>query len=158
MKALTLSFLTVLFASPVMAMDNACEAVILSPLSEGSDVASYRSAETVLTSIYDDATEVVLTIDGDPVRAIMCTRDDVIPTLRDFPILKAGLPLSLSTNFDASDSAFLTILYQDGKFEHIYKGPDLFDDQKAALKDVMEIFNLQPHDLDKKPHDKKKDK
>lgn len=40
-------------------------------------------------------------------------------------------------------------LYQDGKFTHVYQGPELSSERAGKLKDAMEVFNLQPHDLGK---------
>ncbi|MEP3889939.1 MAG: hypothetical protein ABJN69_05695 [Hellea sp.] len=132
-----------------------CEVVLMEKIAqeglEGSaEVASFRPAEDFIASIYDDETEVLREIDGLPIRAIMCKRQSVIPSLRDFPIVATGTPFMISQNFDSTDSGLTTVYFQDGKFRSSYKGPELDAKIDAKMADRMEVFNLQPHDLAEK--------
>jgi len=89
-------------------------------------------------------------IDGLPIRAIMCKRKSVVPSLRDFPIVATGTPFMISQNFDSTESGLTTIYFKDGEFRSDYKGAELDDDTQAEMKDRLEVFNLQPHDLAEK--------
>lgn len=141
------------FALPASA-DNiaACEVILMETVQEdGKDtdaqMASFRPAVDFLSSVYDDEDGYMTEIDGYKIRGVMCERPDVIPTLRDFPILATGLPFSLSQNFDSSESSLMTVYYKDDRFRHAYKGGPLPENKIAELLDVIEVFNLQPHDL-----------
>lgn len=132
-----------------------CEVVLMEKIAqeglEGSaEVASFRPAEEFIASIYDDETEVLREIDGLAIRAIMCKRQSVIPSLRDFPIVATGTPFMISQNFDSTESGLTTVYFQDGKFRSSYKGPELDAEMDAKMTDRMEVFNLQPHDLAEK--------
>ncbi len=132
-----------------------CEVVLMEKIEqeglEGSaEVASFRPAEDFIASIYDDETEVLREIDGLPIRAIMCKRQSVVPSLRDFPIVATGTPFMISQNFDSSETGLTTVYFQDGKFRSSYKGPELDAKTDAKMTDRMEVFNLQPHDLEEK--------
>lgn len=152
-KWLLFPILSLAFAGP-SAADNiaACEIVLMETVQEeGKDtnaqMASFRPAVDFLTSVYDDEDGHMTEIDGYKIRGIMCERNNIIPTLRDFPILATGLPFSLSQNFDSSTSGLMTVYYKDEQFLHTYKGGPLTDEQIGKLLDVMEVFNLQPHAL-----------
>lgn len=127
-----------------------CEIVLIEPVTKGASLASYRPADDFIESIYDDAEGFLETVDSLKVRAVMCTRDRVIPQLRDFPILASGVHFSISNNFDSHDSQFMTVFYKAGSFQHKFSGPTLTEGEQIALRDVMEIYNLQDHDLDAK--------
>jgi len=132
-----------------------CEVVLMEKIQqdgvEGSaEVASFRPAGDFIASIYDDETEVLRKIDGLPVRAIMCQRNSVVPSLRDFPIIASGTPFMISQNFDSTETGLTTIYFKDGEFRADYKGPKLVDALNAEMKDRLEVFNLQPHDLAEK--------
>lgn len=132
-----------------------CEVVLMEKIEqeglEGSaEVASFRPAEDFIASIYDDETEVLREIDGLPIRAIMCKRQSVVPSLRDFPIVATGTPFMISQNFDSAETGLTTVYFQDGKFRSSYKGPELDAKTNAKMTDRMEVFNLQPHDLAEK--------
>lgn len=125
-----------------------CEIVLIETVAKGASLASYRPADDFLESIYDDEDGFQETVDSLKVRAVMCTRDRVIPQLRDFPILSSGVQFSISNDFDSHDSQFMTVFYKAGKFQHKFSGPTLSDGELIALRDVMEVYNLQEHDLD----------
>ncbi len=132
---------------------NGCEVILLERVMDqgqpgAATLVSYRPANDFLDSVYDDQPGIAHEMDGQPIRGLLCTRPSVIPTLRDFPILATGVPLSLSQDFDRPDSALMMLYYKDGQFQHSYKGPDLSSADQAALIDIMGIFNMQPHDLD----------
>ncbi len=132
----------------------ACEAVLMEPILDegvetGATMASFRPATDFLSSVYDDKDSHLKEIDGHEIRGIMCTRRNVVPTLRDFPIVATGLSLAISENFDSPESNLLTVYYADGQFQYKYDGRPLSSEAQAKLADVMDIFNLQPHDLDK---------
>ncbi len=132
-----------------------CEVVLMERIEqeglEGSaEVASFRPAEDFIASIYDEESEVLREIDGLPIRAIMCKRQSIIPSLRDFPIVATGTPFMISQNFDSAETGLTTVWFKDGEFRHSYKGPDLDKETQAEMKDRLEVFNLQPHELAEK--------
>jgi len=149
--ALLLTISTSAFADNIAG----CEVVLMEKIAqegiEGkAEVASFRPAEDFIASIYDDETEVLREIDGLPIRAIMCKRQSVVPSLRDFPIVATGTPFMISQNFDSTSTGLTTVWFKGGKFKHSYKGPDLDEETEAELGDRMEVYNLQPHDLAEK--------
>ena len=132
-----------------------CEVILMERIEqeglEGSaEVASFRPAEDFIASIYDEESEVLREIDGLPIRAIMCKRQSIIPSLRDFPIVATGTPFMISQNFDSAKSGLTTVYFKDSEFRHSYKGPDLDSETEAELIDRIEVFNLQPHNLAEK--------
>lgn len=136
-----------------------CEAILMEDILEegektGAKLASFRPAAEFLSSVYDDEDGSVTVLDGYKIRGVMCQRRTVIPTLRDFPILATGVPLSLSQNFDSEKSSLMTLYFKDGEFRHTYKGEPLSPSELSKLNDVMEIYNLQPHNLGKTDDDK----
>jgi len=129
-----------------------CEVILLEEIKgeaneERMQIASYRSAAGFIASIYDEEDGHLQKIDEVPIRGLICVRDNVIPTLRDFPIVATGVPFSISQNFDSATSGLMTIYFKDGTFQHQYSGQDLTEGEQAALTDALETFNLQPHDL-----------
>ncbi len=130
----------------------ACEVVLMEPVMDGeidtgAQMASFRPAAEFMSSVYDDEVGYVSELDGYKIRGIMCTRRSVMPTLRDFPIVATGIPFSMSENFDSTLSSLMTIFYKDGAFGYDYRGRDLHEKEQAALADIIDVFNLQPHDL-----------
>lgn len=141
------------FSTPALADNIAgCEVVLMEKIEqegvEGTtEVASFRPAADFIASIYDDENEVLREIDGLPIRAVMCKRKSIVPSLRDFPIVATGTPFMISQNFDSTETGLTTIYFKDGEFRSSYNGPELTDALEADMKDRLEVFNLQPHDL-----------
>ncbi len=125
-----------------------CEIVLFEPVAKDAGMASYRPADAFIETLYDDLEGYADTVDGLKVRAVMCTRDNIIPKLRDFPVVATGLQFSVSNDFDRYDSQLITVYYQGGQFKYKYSGPELSAGDQIALTDVMEIYNLQDHDLE----------
>lgn len=124
-----------------------CEAALIEKLDDGGQFITYAPAVEFISSVYNDEKALVKKVEGQHIRAILCKRRDVVPTLRDFPILATGIPLSLSPNFDANNSRATSLYFKDGKFSYQYVGTALSDANQKRLDDIMEIFNFQPHDL-----------
>ena len=164
MKKTILSAAALIALTPSLALaDNIanCEVVLMEPVLEndeptGAEMASFRPAAEFLSSVYDEEHGHVKEINGYPIRGVLCQRNSIIPSLRDYPVIATGIPFSLSENFDSPDSRLITLYYKDGEFLHKYAGEELGKDDQSALDDVMEAFNLQAHDL-KKPEEKDKD-
>ena len=130
----------------------ACEVVLMEPVLDGeidtgATMASFRPAAAFISSVYDDEEGYVSELDGYTIRGVMCTRKSVMPTLRDFPIVSTGVPFSMSENFDSTESSLMTVYYKDGAFQYDYRGRDLSEKEQAGLVDIIDVFNLQPHDL-----------
>lgn len=158
-KCSALAFLLALGALPQAASsqtsDSGCEIVSVKKV-EKTDENPYgieavaQDAEGFLQSIYDNDPEFIRAIEGQPIRGVLCTRADVIPVIRDFPILATGIPLSISTDFAAPDSQLVMVYYKAGAFHEEYSGPDLSPEDAGRLAEAIEVFNLQPNDLDKR--------
>ena len=105
--------------------------------------AKFHDAGKFVDSVYDGEKGFQTKIDGSAILAVMCTRKSLLPTLRDLPLIKTGLPLSLSQDFDSPKSGLLT-LYDDGTaYKADYTGPDDLAPNAKKLDSVMEIINLQ---------------
>lgn len=106
-------------------------------------------AQDFLSSLYDDSRDIQSDIKAQSIRGIMCTRDNPIPSLRDFPIIATGLPLSLTQNPEAPGGGTVRVYYADGRFSHTYAGFKFSKADKARLADILDIYNLQSHNLEK---------
>lgn len=150
MKTIAFSIAALFMVSSAHASNsaNACEIVTMklnlsNAAQEDARIVQFHDAEQFVESVYDDKDGFVREIEGNAILAVMCTRDSLIPTLRDLPLIKTGLPLSLSQNFDSPESGLLT-LYDDGAaYKADYSGPDSLAPNAAELNNVMEIFNFQ---------------
>ena len=136
--------LLAVFVLPVSAaaQDSACE-IALMPIEGRSADAQFADAGAFLDSVYDGRDGHLKTLAGMPVRAVLCRRDDLIPTMRDLPVLKTGMPLSLSQDFDSTTSGLLTLYDAGADFKAEYSGPPLSPEQQKRLRDTLEIFNFQ---------------
>ena len=115
-----------------------CEVILLQEIEDeemkgSAQVASYRPAADFIASVYDEEEGHITEIDDSTIRGVMCQRRSVVPTEFDFPIITTGIPLSLSQNFESTESGLITIFYGDGKFEYQYGGPDLTEEEQALL-------------------------
>lgn len=123
-----------------------CEALIMQvvPSEDGlseAQIASYRPAVGFLASLYDEEDGYLSQIDGFPIRAIMCRRNDVIPSAADYPILATGLPFVLSQDFDRSDTDSLTVFWKEDALDYVYKGHPLSDESQKVLDARLEDFS-----------------
>ena len=124
------------------AQSSNCE-IVLIPLGGSAAEGTFADAEGFLDSVYDGEEGHLSSVADISIRAVMCERDTLVPTMRDLPILKTGLPLSLSQDFDSNTSGLLT-LYDAGKdFKAEYSGPKLSEDDEKELRSTLEIFNFQ---------------
>ena len=123
-----------------------CEALIMQvvPSEDGlseAQIASYRPAVGFLASLYDEEDGHLSEIDGFPIRAIMCRRNDVIPSADDYPILATGLPFVLSQDFDRSDTDSLTVFWKEETLDYVYKGHPLSDESQKILETRLDDFS-----------------
>ena len=105
-----------------------------------AQIASYRPAENFLKSVQDDVPGHMTQIDGQNIQAIMCTRNEVIPTKSDYVVMSTGLPFILSQDFDSADTDSLTTYWKDGKIEHVYKGYPLSEEAQNILDTRLADF------------------
>lgn len=135
-----------LLSSPATAAEQSCEVVTFETVTtDGVDkrVGKFHDGGPVLDTLYDDKDGFLSFVNGEPIVAILCEREDLLPRLRDLPIVKTGWSFSLSQDFDAPDSGLLTIVDNGDAYTADYVGPDALGPDKADLADVMDIFNLQ---------------
>lgn len=123
-----------------------CEVLLLQVIETDAkageaQIASYVPADAFLKSIRDDAPGHVTEIEGQKIRALMCRRNDVIPTASDYDIMATDIPFILSQDFDSSDTDSLTIFWKDGQFEHVYKGYPLSSEAQTLLDKRLTDFS-----------------
>lgn len=140
--AVSFGIMAAALACPAAAQDTACE-IALMPAGGTSSQGQFSDAAQFLESVYDAQDGHMKTLAGLPVRAVLCRRDSLIPTMRDLPVLKTGVPLSLSQDFDSTTSGLLTLYDAGADFKAEYSGPPLPLDEQKRLRDTLEIFNLQ---------------
>jgi hypothetical protein len=129
-------------AAPAGAQSSTCQLMLL-PSSAAQNKAEYIDAADFLGRVYDGSQTPKKTAQNKPIRAVICPRARLIPTMRDFPILNTGLPLSLSENFDDPNAGLLTVYDTGAEFRADYSGPKLSPALEDELRDRLEIFNLQ---------------
>jgi len=130
------------FTAPAFAQSSDCE-IVLMPAGGTAADGQFADAAEFLDSVYDDEEGHMTTLGDLPLRAVMCRRDNLIPTMRDLPLLKTGLPLSLSQDFDSNTSGLLTLYDAGADFKAEYSGPNLSPEDEKRLRDTLEIFNFQ---------------
>lgn len=142
LKCLAPALVFTVLAEGAAAQTADCE-LLLMPAGGTKTDAQFVNANEFLDSVYDDQRDHRLSIGALAVRAVMCQRADVVPSMRDFPILKTGLSLALSDNFDDQSGRLLTIYDAGNEFKAEYSGPKLSQETEARLRDTLEIFNFQ---------------
>ena len=82
-----------------------------------TQVASYRPAVNFIASVYDDEPDHLTEIDGHAIRALLCRRNNVIPSETDYPMIATGVPFIASQDFDSPDTDSLTVYWKEGAFD-----------------------------------------
>ncbi|MGB3454855.1 MAG: hypothetical protein WBG08_11955 [Litorimonas sp.] len=132
--------------------DKACEIVIVQEVVDNDGgrmtVAAYRPAKTFIAQARKDARSVTLTDEGAPIRGVICTRNDLVPTADDYALLATGVPLSLSQDFDSAGSDILTVYFGDGRFQHRYTSDyPMSGEFEDALTARLDAFSSRDHGL-----------
>jgi len=150
MKKTWIGLAAILMSAPAAWADNVahCEALIMQaiPSEDGlgeARIASYRPAVDFLMSLYDEEEGHLAKINGYPIRAIMCRRNDVIPSESDYKILETGLPFVLSQNFDSSDTDSLTVYWKEDTLDYVYKGHPLSEEAQDTLEIRLADFSAR---------------
>lgn len=134
--------LCALLTPAAFAQSAECE-IVLMPAGGAPEDGSFADASAFLETVYDGEKGVMRAAGDLPIRSVMCRRDDLIPTMRDLPILKTGLPLSLSQDFESTTSGLLTLFDAGADFKAEYTGPPLSPEEQKRLRSTLEIFNFQ---------------
>jgi len=142
------------FISTVSLADGSdgCEVVVSSEVVDADGgrmtVASYRPAERFLSGVYDPKVSLTLEEDGAEIRGLICVRNDLVPTEKDYAILATGVPLSLSQDFDSADSDILTVYFGGDRFTHKYTSnyPMSGEFEDAVIKQLSD-FSSRNHGL-----------
>lgn len=151
-------FISFIISTSAFADDNIanCEIVVQQPIDEnpagedgdnkGAQIATFLPAGDFIFSVFDADPDKHLTeVDGKPIRAVMCTRNSVVPSEFDFKMIRTGIPLYLSPDFDAPKSPFLGISKTGNKtgdkYVYDYVGPDLSKDDLELLELRMKVLN-----------------
>ena len=113
----------------------------ITQLEQPAMIATFYPAEDFLFSVFDTSKEFISTVDGHPIRAVMCRRNHIIPTEFDLKIIRTDIPLHLSQNFDSPDSSLLSVHKKDDLYAYQYMGTDLSKEDKAVLKLRFETLN-----------------
>lgn len=153
MKSLWLTAALLIMPSAAWASGlDRCEIVVLDEIVDEDGgrltVATYRSSDSFLAGVFDENVPLTLKDDGSLIRGLICARNDLVPTERDYAILATGIPLSLSQNFDSADSDILTIYYEDSAFVHKYTSDyPMSDEFKSAVLSALNDFSARDHGL-----------
>jgi hypothetical protein len=153
MRALGLAAALFILPSTALASGlDQCEVVVSNEVvdAEGGrmTVASYQSAEPFLSGVFDPKVPLTLEVDGSLIRGIICVRNDLVPTEKDYAVLATGIPLSLSQNFDSADSDILTVYFRDGAFAHKYTSDyPMSSEFKTAVQTRLVDFSARDHGL-----------
>ncbi len=139
-----------------------CEVVIMDYIEDesggGLEVASFRPAGDFLLGVYDEDTELSLTIEDRPIRALMCERNDLVPDEDDYKILATGIPFALSQDFDTNESDSLTLYFQDGAFRYKYASAyPMSEEMQTTLEARLADFSSRDHGLDAPEEDSESD-
>lgn len=151
--------------APAVWADNVahCEVVIMQVVNDETtageaQVATFAPAVTFLSSLYDDEDGHITTINNQPIRAVLCRRNDVIPSESDYNIIATGIPFSLSQNFDSAETDSLTVYWKDGAFKSIHKGHPLSDEGQDILDTRLADFTQRGLKLAEKDEDEEAEK
>lgn len=115
----------------------------------GMDISTHGPADDYISSVYDDEDGHLTKVHGDRIRALLCQRNDILPTEEDFPLLATGIPFVLSQDFDSTDTDSLTMFWRKTYFDYIYKGHPLSDEAELELKTRLADFTERDHDLNR---------
>ncbi len=136
-----------MIGAPAQADDNIanCEIVVQQSVEadaaeKSAQIATFMPAGDFIFSVFG-AKAHMTEVDGKPIRAVMCTRRSVIPSEFDLKIIRTGIPLYLSQDFDAKDSALLGISKSKTGYVYDYAGPDLSADDLELLNLRMKALN-----------------
>ena len=131
-------------SAPALADDNIanCEIVVLQAidpeaadeLAQTDPVATFLPAGDFIFSVFGTKPHMT-EIDGQPIRAVMCTRTSVVPSEFDLKMIRTGIPLYLSSDFDSNDSALLSVSKTEDSYTYSYAGPEL----SAGDTDLLEL-------------------
>lgn len=109
-------------------------------------IATFLPADDFIFSVFDGTPGHMESVDGKTIRALMCTRSNVLPTEFDAKLIQTGIQLHLSQNFNSAKSALLSVYKQDGDYVHQYAGPDLNQEDVATLKTYLKKLNTRDED------------
>ncbi len=136
-----------LISLPAQADDNIanCEIVVQQSVEEGAtensaQIATFMPAGDFIFSVFG-AKSHLTEVDGKPIRAVMCARGSVVPSEFDLKMIRTGIPLYLSQDFDAKDSALMSISKTGKGYVYDYSGPDMSADDLELLKLRMKALN-----------------
>jgi hypothetical protein len=129
-----------------------CEIVVLDEIVDEDGgrltTASYRSAEPFLAGVFDPTVPVTRDDEGELIRGLLCERNDLVPTERDYAVLSTGIPLSLSQDFDSPDSDILTVYYDERAFVHKYTSDyPMSEEFETAVVSTLRDFSARDHGL-----------
>jgi hypothetical protein len=136
-----------LVSIPALADDNIanCEIVVQQSVEsdaaeDSAQIATFMPAGDFIFSVFG-AKPHMTEVDGKPIRAVMCKRSSLVPSEFDLKMIRTGIPLYLSQDFDAKDSALMSISKTDKGYAYDYAGPDMSADALELLKLRMKALN-----------------
>ena len=150
MKIHWLTFGLALMLAPAAWADNVAHCEILfvqnvedEALDGAVQVTTYRPAASFIASVHDEDPDHQTEIEGHPIQALLCQRNDVIPAKSDYPMMATGVPFVLSQDFDSAKTDSLTVYWKDGAFDYVYKGHPLSEEAQAILEDRLADFSAR---------------
>jgi hypothetical protein len=104
-------------------------------------IATFLPAYDFIYSVFDGEPGHMREIDGQEIKALMCKRTDIVPSLFDVKLIETGIPFYLSQDFDSATSALIAITKKDGMFTVDYAGAPLGTEDQERLDFVMANLN-----------------
>ena len=145
---LSLGLLLATGLSTTAAADNVahCEVLIIQVIADAAldgeaQVVTYGSAVSYIESVYDNEDGHITHVADQPIRALMCNLNDVIPAESDYALIATGIPFILSQDFDSADTDSLTMFWRDGKLDYVYKGYPLSSEAQEILDGRIASFS-----------------
>lgn len=153
MKPLLIGLIAATLPASVLAnVHDTCEIVIVKEVVDADGgrmtVAAYKPASDFIKGAKKNAKTVTLSDEGNPIRGVICTRNDLVPVDADYSILATGVPLSLSQDFDSADSDILTVYFDNGAFTYRYTSDyPMSSEFEDTLNATLSDFTGRDHGL-----------
>ena len=105
-------------------------------------ISTFIPAHDFIASVFDDEPGHITDVNGQLIKALMCKRRYLIPTEFDLRLIRTGIPLYLSQDFDSTESDMMTVFHNGNQYLHKYSGSELSEAEIEILQYRMKMLNL----------------
>ncbi len=120
------------------AQNNLMDCEVIVPKSKQAG-ANFLPARKFIFSVFSGNS--LKEIDGAPIKALLCTRQNIMPTQFDIKFAQTGVSLYLSPDFDKVGAPLLSVYKEGEEYIYQYAGLPLSNDDKASIKLWMQNLN-----------------